>query len=99
MIHKPSRNAHLVKPAQTLQPRHINTHLKLLKTNSTLGRVDAILLRSPVGKHACASRAQRRRRCAVQARLGGSTTGRATVGAVGGDANVNVRLAQSLRVG
>lgn len=49
---KPSIDTPPVKPAETLQPCHIDTHLKLLQTDRTFGRVDTVFLRRLVGKHA-----------------------------------------------
>jgi len=55
MTYKPVLNAALVKPAETLQPRHWDAHFEFFQTDRTFGVVDAVLLGCFVGKHAGAS--------------------------------------------
>lgn len=92
---KPRINTPPVKPAQALQPRHINPHLKLLQTDSTLRRVHAVLLRRLVRKHA---RASRQRAGRGRPRRGGHAAAPGGRAAVRHDARGDVRLARGLEV-
>lgn len=92
VLRKPPRDARPVEPAQTLQPRHRHAHLELLQADGALGAVDAVLLRRRVGEHAGPPLAG-----AAAARF--AACGRGAVGAVRGDADVDVGLALGLEVG
>ena len=106
----PRADAPAVKPTETLEPSHGHPNLKLLEADGALGRVDAVLFRRQVGKHARPPGRHGRERGA-HATATPAITARATAAwvGVGGDpsairavrrdAYVDVRFPQRLVIG
>jgi hypothetical protein len=59
MLHEPIHDAPAMKPAETLEPRHLRADLELLEADGALGVVDAVLFGGAVDEHACAAGAGR----------------------------------------
>lgn len=92
VVDKPRRDAGPVKPAQTLQPRHLHIDSKLLQADRALRIVHAVLLGGRVRVHARPP--WRGRRVLAASAL----AARAAVHAMRLDAHVDVRLAERLEL-